>query len=197
MQSANLKLKPDKCHLLEKEVLFLGRLVSGDEVRPSPTNVDRILSWDAPKSTKQVRQFLGMATYYRRFIKDFVKIAAPFSKLTSKNAKFHWNCDCQRAFGDLKRAITASEVMAYPLNDGEFVLDMDACDTAIGAVLSQVRNGEEKVVAYASWILNKAEHNYCVTDKELLAFKHFIEYFYQYLTGRHFVVRTDHQPLRW
>ena len=121
MQSANLKLKPDKCHLLEKEVLLLGHLVSGDGVRPSPTNVDRILAWDAPKSTKQVRQFLCMATYYRQFIKDFAKIATPLSKLTSKYLKFHWNCDCQRAFDDLNRALTGSEVMAYPLNDGEFV----------------------------------------------------------------------------
>ena len=87
MELANLKLKPDKCNLLEKEGLFLGHLVS-DGVRLCPTNVDRIIHWDAPKYTKQVWQFLGMATYYRRFIQDFVKIATPLSKLTSKNVKF-------------------------------------------------------------------------------------------------------------
>ena len=95
-------------------------------------------SWDAPKSTKQVRQFLDMATYYRRFIKDFAKIAtdlSKLSKLTSKNVKFHWNNHCQGHFGDLKGALHGSEVMAYPLKDGEFVLN-----TAIGAVLSQVQN---------------------------------------------------------
>ena len=197
LRSANLKIKAEKCHLLEKEVLFLGHVLSGDGVKPSPTNVDRILSWNPPKSTKQVRQFLGMATYYRRFIKEFAKLATPLSKLTSKNVKFYWNEECQRAFEDLKAALTGPDIMAYPLNDGEFVLDTDACDTAVGAVLSQVQNGQERVVAYASRVLNKAERNYCVTDKELLAVKHFIEYFYQYLAGRHFLVRTDHQPLKW
>ena len=118
--------------------------------------------------------------------------------MTSKNVQFSWNDTCQKAFDSLKQALTGPEVMAYPLNDGMFVLDTDACDTAIGAVLSQVQaDGKERVVAYASRTLNKAERNYCVTDKELLAVKHFIEYFYQYLMGRHFVVRTDHQPLKW
>ena len=196
IQSANLKLKTDKCHLFQSEVLFLGHIISCDGIRPSPTNVDKILGWKTPQSTKQVRQFLGMATYYRRFIKDFAKIATPLSKLTG-NVPFYWSNNCQKAFDSLKRALTGPDVMAYPLNEGLFVLDTDASGTAIGAVLSQIQGGQEKVVAYASRTLNKSEKNYCVTDKELLAVKHFIEYFYQYLMGRHFRVRTDHQALRW
>ena len=197
LRKANLKVKPEKCHFFESEVVFLGHIVSGDGVRPNPTNIDRILSWDTPRSTKQVRQFLGMATYYRRFIKDFAKIAEPLSKLTSKCVQFSWNSDCQEAFVTLKAALTGPDIMAYPLNDGIFILDTDACDTAIGSVLSQIQDGRERVVAYASRTLNKAERNYCVTDKELLAVKHFIEDFFQYLMGRHFVVRPDHQPLKW
>ena len=97
----------------------------------------------------------------------------------------------------LKEALTGPDVMAYPLNGGEFILDTDACDTGIGAVLSHIQGDRERVVAYASRTLNKAERNYCVTDKELMAVKHFVEYFHHYLMGRHFVVRSDHQALRW
>ena len=190
IQSANLKLKPDKCHLFQSEVLFLGHIISSDGIRPSPTNVDKIIGWKTPQPIKQVRQFLGMATYYRRFIKGFAEIATPLSKLTG-NVPFYWNDDSQKAFDSLKSALTGPGVMAYPLNDGLFVLDTDASGTAIGAVLSQIQGGQEKVVAYASRTLNKSEKNYCVTDKELLAVKHFIEYFYQCLMGRHFRVRAS------
>ena len=156
IQSANLKLKPDKYHLFQSEVLFLGHIISCDGIRPSPTNVDKILGWKTPQSTKQVRQFLGMATYYRRFIKDFAEIATPLSKLTG-NVPFYCDDDCQKAFDSLKSALTGPDVMAYPLNDGLFVLDTDASGTAIGAVLSQIQKGQEKVVAYASRTLNKSE----------------------------------------
>ena len=197
LRQANLKLKPDKCHILQDEVLFLGHTVSKHGVQPSPINVEKILAWAVPTSTKEVRQFLGMATYYRRFIQNFAKIAAPLSELTSKNVEFHWGEESQQAFDRLKSALVGPEVMAYPLNDGEFILDTDACDNAIGAVLSQIQNGSEKVVAYASRTMSKCERNYCVTDKELLAVKHFIEYFRHYLLGKHFVVRSDHQALKW
>ena len=87
--------------------------------------------------------------------------------------------------------------MAYPMDHGELILDTDACGVSIGAVLSQVQDEEERVIAYGSWTLNKSERNYCVTDKELLAVKHFIEHYKHYLLGRVFTVRTDHQALRW
>jgi hypothetical protein len=87
--------------------------------------------------------------------------------------------------------------MAYPEDEGEYILDTDACDVSIGCVLSQIQDGREKVISYASRALNKAEKNYCVTDKELLALRNFIEYFRQYLLGRKFLVRTDHQALVW
>ena len=158
IQSANLKLKPDKYHLFQSEVLFLGHIIPCDGIRPSPTNVDKILGWKTPQSTKQVRQFLGMATYYRRFIKDFAEIATPLSELTG-NVPFYCDDGCQKAFDSLKSALTGPDVMVYPLNDGLFVLDTDASGTAIGAVLSQIQKGQEKVVAYASRTLNKSEKN--------------------------------------
>ena len=137
-----------------------------------------------------------MATYYRRFIKDLAKIANSLSKLTG-NVPFYWYDECQKAFDSLKKAMTGPDVMAYPLNDGLFVLDTDASGTDIGAVLSQIQGGQERVVAYATRTLNKSEKNYCVTNKELLTVsQNFIEYFYRYLMGRHFRVCTDHQALR-
>ena len=87
--------------------------------------------------------------------------------------------------------------MAHPFHDGEYILDTYACDTAIGAVLSQIQDGKEKVIAYVSRTMNRAERNYCVTDKELLSLRNFVEYFRQYLLGRRFLIRTDHQAHIW
>ena len=110
---------------------------------------------------------------------------------------FNWTEKCQEAFEKLKTAFTSTDIMALPRDEGEFYLDTDACDTAIGAVLSQMQDGQMKVIAYGSRTLNKAERNYCITDKELLAVRYFIEYYRQYLLGRKFCLRTDHQALIW
>ena len=123
LQISNLKVKPDKCQLFEDSVLFLGHIISKDGVLPSPGNIDKVLNWPAPRSTKEVRQFLGAATYYRRFVKDFACKARPLSELTSKNVIFSWNQECQDSFDELKKALTGPEVMAYPTNEGYFVLD--------------------------------------------------------------------------
>ena len=194
---AGLKLKPEKCQLLKAEVTFLGHVVSQNGVRPNPDNVAKILSWPVPKTVTEVRQILGMGSYYRRFIKDFSMLVKPLTELTKKANAFVWTEECQNAFDKLKKLFTSPEIMAYPQDDGEFILDTDACDTGIGAVLSQIQNGETKVIAYGSRTLNKAESNYCITDKELLAVRYFVEYYRQYLLGRKFTVRTDHQALVW
>lgn len=197
MIDANFKLRPEKCQLLQPEVTFLGHVVSADGVRPNPDNVAKILQWPPPATVTEVRQFLGMASYYRRFICDFASIAKPLVDLTRKNAEFMWTQTCQCAFDSLKQILIGPEIMGYPTDDGDFILDTDACDVSIGAVLCQVQDGRERVLACASRTLNRAEQNYCVTDKELLALRYFVEYFRQYLLGRQFTVRTDHQALVW
>ncbi len=98
---------------------------------------------------------------------------------------------------NLKEALLGPEIRAIPSNNGHFILDTDASDVSVGAVLSQVQDSEEKVIAYASHKLNKAERNYCVTDKELLAVRYFVDYFHYYLLGQHFNVRRDHQAFKW
>lgn len=194
---AGLKLKPEKCQLLKSQVNFLGHVVSKKGIEPNPENVSKILNLPTPKSVRDIRQVLGMGSYYRRHIKDFSILVKPLTELTKKNHKFIWTNECQNAFDKLKSAFTSTEIMAFPMDEGEFFLDTDASDFAIGAVLSQMQNGQQKVIAFGSRTLNKAEKNYCVTDKELLAVRYFVEYYRQYLLGRKFCVRTDHQALVW
>ena len=198
IRTAGLKLKPEKCNMLQRDVIFLGHVVSGEGVSPSPVNVAKILDWPRPKTAKQVKQFVAMGSYYRRYVKDFAGKVRPMVELTKKGKRFLWSEACERSFEQLKRALVSSDIMGYPLNDaGDFILDVDASDVGIGGILHQMQEGRERVIAYASRALNKAETNYCITEKELLAVRFFIEYFRQYLLGRRFVVRTDHQALIW
>jgi len=197
MSAAGLKMKPEKCQLLKPEVIFLGHLVSCQGIQPNPDNTAKILAWPTPTTVTEVRQILGMGSYYRRFIKNFSAMVKPLTELTKKTNMFNWNDECQLAFHNLKKAFTGTEIMGFPKDEGEFYLDTDACNTAIGAVLSQFQDGQLRVIAYGSRTLNKAEINYCITDKELLAVRYFIEYYRQYLLGRKFCVRTDHQALIW
>ena len=117
--------------------------------------------------------------------------------LTRKGKKFVWTVTCETALAEMKRALISTDIMAYPLNNGgKFILDVDASDIDIGGILHQFQ-GDYEVIAYASRSLNKAERNYCITEKELLAVRYFIKYFRQYLFDRRFKIRSDHQALAW
>ena len=196
-RNAGLKLKPKKCNFFQREVKFLGHLVNGNGVIPNPDNVRKLLEWPTPTCVTDVQVILGMGNYYRRFVKDYSKRVYPLTQLTKKDVPFEWTPECQQAFDDIKTALTSAPIMAHPIPGGEFILDTDASQTTLGAVLSQVQDGVEKVIAYGSRTLNKPERNYCVTDRELLAVRHFVEYYKCYLLGQRFRVRTDHQALRW
>ena len=126
--------------------------------------------WPVPASQKEVRQFVGLVSYYRRFIQNFATIAKPLHRLTEKNAHFKWTSQCQAAFELLKQCLITAPVLTYPNYRKPFILDTDASDTGIGAVLSQIDdNSREQVIAYASRTLSKPERRYCVTRKELLS----------------------------
>ena len=176
ISDAGLKLKPEKCHLLKSEVALLGHVVSQKGIRPNPDNVAKILSWPTPTNVSDVRRILGLGSYYRRFIRDLSLLVKPLTELTKKSNKFLWSDSCQQAF-------VSPEIMAYPRDTGYVILDTDACDRAIGTVLSQIQDGHLKVIVYGSRTLNRAEGYYCITDKELLAVRYFIEYYRQYLSG--------------
>lgn len=197
LRKANLKLSPKKCSLFQYEVPFLGHVVSKDGVRTDPQKVAAVADWPRPANVAEVRSYLGLCTYYRRFVQDFATIAAPLNRLTRKGVPFEWNEACQAAFDGLKRAMVEAPVLPYPDPKLPYLLDTDASAEGIGAVLSQVKDGREHVVAYYSAKFSRPERNYCVTRKELLAIVKSLEHFHPYLYGAEFTVRTDHAALQW
>ena len=193
--SAGLKLKPKKCALFQKSIAFLGHVVSERGIETDPVKTEAVREWPVPRSVRDVRAFLGLAGYYRRFVPGFASIAGPLHAMLGKGRKFQWTPEAQQSFDSLKLALTSSPILAMPTDEGEFILDTDSSDSTIGAVLSQVQEGHERVVAYASRRLDRREIRYCVTRKELQYIVHFVHYFRQYLLGREFRIRTDHSAL--
>lgn len=198
LAEAGLKLKPKKCHLFQKEISFLGHIVSKSGTRTDPAKISAVRDMKRPSTVTQARSFLGLASYYRKYVKGFSQIAKPLFDLTKKNNKFVWNDQTETAFQELKNRLISAPILAFPQAEGsEFILDTDASNYAIGAVLSQVQDGRERVIAYGSRCLDKAERNYCVTRREMLSVVYFTKYFKHYLLGRRFRVRTDHGSLTW
>ena len=140
---------------------------------------------------------MGLASYYRRFVQDFATISRPLHRLMEKGSKFVWTPECQLAFHTLQSKFTSPPILAFPDFTVPFILDTDASDCGIGAVLSQIQEGHERVVAYASRALSKSERNYSITRRELLAVITFVSHFCQYLLGNTFTLRTDHNSLKW
>ena len=199
LKTANLTLKPSKCRFFQKKVEFLGHIVDEQGIHTDPKKVSAVAAWETPKRVKDVRAFLGLTGYYRRFIKDYGKIAKPLHHLTEKDQTFNWTTETQESFDKLKEALTTAPILGYPSQKetDRFILDTDASNCHIGGVLSQIQNGQEKVIAFGSKVLSKAERNYCVTRRELLAVVHFCTQYKHYLIGRNFDLRTDHGALTW
>ncbi|CAG2246096.1 unnamed protein product [Mytilus edulis] len=188
----------------KEEEKYLRDQIETGVVRPSSSAwsspvvlVQSISSWKIPENVKEVQQFLGLCNYYRRFILHFSEIASPLTQLTGKNVKFEWTKDCEAAFTQLKNALMSTPVLAYPNPQLPFILDTDASNVGIGAVLSQVQDGQEKAIAFGSKKLNKAQQRYNVTRRELLAVITFVHQFRHFLLGNKFLLRTDHSSLRW
>ena len=197
LQSAGLKLSPKKCFLFQREVKFLGHIVSRDGVAMDPAKVQAVQDWPAPTGVTEVKRFLGLCSYYRRFIRGFADIAHPLHQCVEQTHPFVWTSEANEAFVNLKRALTEAPLLSYPNPDDAFILDTDASNHAVGAVLSQLQEGSECPVAYYSQVLSRPEHQYCTTRKELLAVVKAVKHFHPYLYGRSFILRTDHAALRW
>ena len=199
-KEANLKLKPRKCKLFKERILYLGYLVDKEGVKPNPAAVALIKDLEVPTSSQEVQRFLGKANYYRKFIPHLAEIAHPLYELTEKKRQdaFKWNAEHQQAFDQIKAILCSGQVMGHPRYDRDFILDVDASDYAVGAELSQVDDqGKLRPIYHASRHLEKSERNYSATARETLAAVFGCEYFRQYLQGRKFVLRSDHNPLVW
>ena len=197
LQSAGLKLKPQKCELLQTKVRYLGHIVSAAGIATDPEKIEAIENWPPPENIKQLQAFLGTAGYYRQYLPEFATVARPLHQLTSKGVEWKWDEEEQEAFEELRMRLTTAPVLGYPDPKLTYILDTDASDVGVGAVLSQIQEGSERVIAYYSKTLTPAERNYCITRRELLAVVKAVKHFRPYLYGQHFKLRTDHASLMW
>ena len=197
LQKAGLKIKPSKCFLMQRSVHYLGHVVSAKGVETDPKKVSCVWEWPIPTDVKELQQFLGLASYYRRFVKNFAHKARPLYRLTEKGRRWNWTDECGEAFVTLKHALISAPILAFPDFNHDFILDTDASTDGLGAVLSQHSEEGEKVIAYASRTLTKPERQYCTTRKEMLALVWGIRQFRPYLYGQAFQARTDHNSLKW
>ena len=207
LREVGIKLNPEKCSFAKSSVSFLGHILSENGVSTDPKKIEAVKNFPVPSTVKDVRAFLGLAGYYRRFVKNFAHIAKPLSELLQKtdsqarNPKlgYRWNEQCLKAFDSLKIALTSAPILGYADFNQPFILEVDASNKGLGAVLSQRIGSRVHVVAYGSRGLRKAERNmenYSSRKLELLALKWAVtEKFRSYLLGAKFTIYTDNNPL--
>ena len=194
LRFAGLKYRLSKSFFCQKEVLYLGHVISQDGMAVAPHNVKKIVDFPAPKDKTGVRRLLGLFGFYRSFIKGFSKIAAPLIKLTNKDIVFHWDEECQRATAELKSHITSAPVLVFPDFSRQFILTTDASAIAVGGVLSQIReDGKDHPIAFFSKALNKAERKWDSCEQELFAILSGVRHFRHYLLNTKFLIRTDNK----
>ena len=190
---AGLTLKLEKCMFLQSQIKFLGHRVDRNGIHTLDDKVHAITNFPTPSNADQIRSFIGLAGFYRQFIRDFSKIAQPLTSLLKKDASFTWNDEQQKAFDTLKQALTTAPILAFPNFNKEFILYTDASNIGIGAVLMQNdEQGKSRAIAYASRLLNSAERNYSVTNREALAVVWALRHFRDLILGYKIHVFTDH-----
>ncbi len=199
LRRAGLTANPRKCHLALFEARYLGFQVGRGLIWPQEKKVTAILSAPQPTTKTQVRAFLGLAGYYLCFIPNFSSLASPLTDLTRKGQpeKVPWGPEEEEAFQRVKTALTSEPILRAPDFSCPFLVQTDASDTGLGAVLSQVQDGEEHPVVYISRKLSPAEQRYAAVEKEALAVKWAVLELRYYLLGRKFTLITDHAPLQW
>ena len=175
---------------------YLGFDVSAEGVQPSPDKVKAVVEWPIPQSVRDVRGFLGLASFYRRFIKQFSLKARPLTDLTREKNVWQWTEREEKAFNELKRSLVVAPVLHIPDFDREFVVTTDASLVSVGAILEQNFGQGLQPVAYKSRKLNPAEIRYSAYERELLGIVWAIDKWRHYLEGKHFIVQTDHSLLR-
>src|SRR5665811_1255193 len=195
-RKVGLTILSSKCQFGKQYVKFLGHVVSENGIQMNPEKVATIQAFGIPTTRKQLRGFLGLVGWYHNFVERFADLAEPLYALCSPKQKFKWTPRAQEAFEKMKAAVIEDLVLAHPMFGKPFILRTDASNTGVGAVLSQVDNArEEKVVSFASKILDKAQRNYTTSEKECYAIIFALEKFREYLDGHEFVLQTDNKAL--
>ena len=214
IRKAGMKLKLEKCHFCFPEITFLGFVVGKEGIKTDKEKVEKVVNFPRPTTITELRGFLGLASYYRRFIKDFSEMSKPLTKLMQgikyekgkkqkdQNKKISitkkWGEEQEKNFNKLKQVLTKAPVLIYPDFEKEFILQTDASKGALGAVLSQAdENGKDHPIAFASRTCNKSEQNYSTTELESLAVVWAVEKFHNYLYGQKFIIETDHNALKF
>uniref|UniRef100_A0A2N9HRA9 RNA-directed DNA polymerase n=1 Tax=Fagus sylvatica TaxID=28930 RepID=A0A2N9HRA9_FAGSY len=193
LRDKKLYAKLKKCEFWLNQVVFLGHVISKDGITVDPSKIEAVVSWDRPTNVSEVRSFLGLAGYYRRFVEGFSRIAAPLTHLTRKNAKFEWKEECEKSFQELKQRLVTAPVLTIPSSSGGFVIYSDASRKGLGCVLMQ----HGRVVAYASRQLKNYEQNYPTHDLELAAVVFALKIWRHYLYGEKCEIYTDHKSLKY
>lgn len=191
-RTSRLKLNPEKCTFMKKEIMYLGHKCSAAGVKPDERLLLAVKEYPSPRNVRQTQSFLGLANYYRKFVENFTIKAKPLYKLLKKEVKYHWDEQCEVSFQTLKQALTSPPVLAYPDFEREFTITCDASGSGLGAILEQ----DGRVIMYASRSLRQAEVRWSTTELELNAVVFACRTFRCYILGRRTQVYTDHQPLR-
>jgi hypothetical protein len=150
LREAHLKLNPEKCQLFQKEVRYLGNIVSPERVTTDPEKLEAVKNWPPPTDKHQLRSFLGLCTYYRRFIHGFADVAKPLTRLTDEKRTLEWSPEAEAAFRSLKEALCTAPILGFPRPGQKLIVDTDSSNTGIGGIKSQIQDGHERVVAYFS-----------------------------------------------
>ena len=196
LEKAGLKIKVSKCDFLMPKVKYLGHVISAEGISPDPDKTHVIENLNIPTTVKGVRSIIGMASYYRRFIKNFAQIAKPLTQLTKKNQPFIWTDQCTRAFETLKTCLTQAPILAYPDTSQAYCLYTDASNGAVGAVLAQDHDGQECVIQYLSHQLNACQQKWPTIEQEAYAIVYAVNKLRHLLYGSKFVIHCDHKPLK-
>lgn len=200
LKNAGLTLNLEKSEFCKSKLKYLGFVIDKEGLRTDPSKIDTVKNFPRPQNAKQVKSFLGLCSYYRRFIDNFSDIAAPLTNLTGgkKNqSNFTWNDVTEKSFVKLKNALITAPVLSCPDFSRPFIIQCDGSNFAIGACLSQQFEDAEHPVAYYSRVLSKPEKNYSTTERELLAILDAVYNFRSYVEGSKFTVVTDHSSLKW
>ena len=197
VREANLKLHPGKCQFMLKKLRYLGHIFSADGVQIDPKKTEVVRNFPRPKTVKNVRMFLGMTNFHRRLISNYADKAYGLTKLLRGNTVFAWGDEQETSFQCLKGALVSPPVLALPDSGKQMVLTCDASDKSVSFNLSQVINGQERMIEYGARGLRKAEHNYSICDRELLAIISGVQHYHTYISGSEFLIRTDSSALQY